>query len=71
MHLWRAVDDEGEVLDVLLQSKRDKRPAVEMLRRLIKNLGTTPVAIVTDGIVTLTTSGRRLGGNNARFMQQP
>jgi putative transposase len=27
MYLWRAVDDEGEVPDILVQAKRDKRPA--------------------------------------------
>ncbi len=48
MHLWRAVDDEGEVLDVLLQSRPDKRAANKLLRRLMKNLGTTPGTLVTD-----------------------
>jgi len=34
--LWRAVDDEGEVLDILVQSRRDTRAAVRLMRKLIK-----------------------------------
>ncbi len=34
--LWRAVDDEDEVLDILVQSQRDTRAAVRLLRKLIK-----------------------------------
>ncbi len=34
--LWRAVDDEGEVLDILVQSRRDTKAAVRLMRKLIK-----------------------------------
>jgi putative transposase len=34
--LWRAVDDEGEVLDVLAQSKRNKHAALKLMRKLRK-----------------------------------
>jgi putative transposase len=44
MYLWRAVDDEGEVLDVLVQARRDKDAAL----RLLKNQGIAPTSIVTD-----------------------
>ncbi len=37
--LWRAVDDEGEVLDILVQSRRDTRAAVRLMRKLIKKQG--------------------------------
>ena len=37
MWLWRAVDDEGEVLDVLLQKRRNKRTALKLLRKLLKH----------------------------------
>lgn len=47
-YLWRAVDDEGEVLDVLLQSKRDKAAAIKLLRRLIKRQGMAPAVVVSD-----------------------
>ena len=48
MYLWRAVDDEGEVLDILLQSRRNKFTAVKFLRRIIKKQNATPDVIVTD-----------------------
>ena len=39
MYLWRAVDSEGEVLDMLVQSRRDKRAALRLLRKLLKKQG--------------------------------
>lgn len=45
---WRAVHCEGEVLDVLLQSRWKKRAALKLMRKLLKSQGFTPVAIVTD-----------------------
>lgn len=47
-YLWRAVDDEGEVLDVIVQPRRDRKAAVKLLRRLLKRQGHLPDAIVTD-----------------------
>jgi transposase len=37
LYLWRAVDDEGEVLDVLVQSRRNKRAALKLMKRLLKS----------------------------------
>jgi putative transposase len=48
MYLWRAVDCEGEVLDVLVQSRRNKRAALKLMRKLLKKQGFVPAAIVTD-----------------------
>ena len=39
MYLWRAVDAEGEVLDVLLQAKRDSKAARKLMRKLLKKQG--------------------------------
>src|SRR5918998_2146232 len=36
MYLWRAVDGEGELLDVLVQPRRDKAAALRLMRRLLK-----------------------------------
>jgi hypothetical protein len=36
MYLWRAVDHEGEILDVLLQRWRDRRAAVKLMRKLLR-----------------------------------
>jgi transposase-like protein len=46
--LWRAVDDEGEVLDLLVQRRRDKAAAVELMRKLLKKQGFAPDVLVTD-----------------------
>src|ERR1700722_3488102 len=46
--LWRAVDDEGEVLDLLVQRQRDKAAAVKLMRKLLKKQGFAPVVLVTD-----------------------
>ncbi len=48
MYLWRAVDSEGEVLDILVQGRRDKRAALKLTRKLLKNQGFVPDAFVTD-----------------------
>src|SRR6201995_3365729 len=37
MYLWRAVDHEGEILDVLVQSHRDSRAALRLMRKLLKS----------------------------------
>src|SRR5260370_15733365 len=48
MYLWRAVDHEGEVLDCLVQSRRNKRAAIKLMRKLLKKQGFVPTTIVTD-----------------------
>src|SRR3954451_19770922 len=48
MYLWRAVDAEGEVLDVLLQAKRDAKAARKLMRKLLKKQGMVPDEWVTD-----------------------
>ena len=46
--LWRAVDDEGEVLDLLVQRRRDRAAAVNLMRKLLKKQGFAPDVLVTD-----------------------
>jgi transposase-like protein len=46
--LLRAVDDEGEVLDLLVQRRRDKAAAVKLMRKLLKKQGFAPNVLVTD-----------------------
>ncbi len=48
MYLWRAVDSEGEVLDILVQSRRNKKAARKLMRKLLKKQGFVPDAFVTD-----------------------
>jgi len=47
LYLWRSVDSEGEVLDILVQSLRDKRAVLELMRKLLKKQGFVPDAFVT------------------------
>ena len=42
MYLWRAVDHEGEVLDMLVQRRRDKRAALRLMRKLLRKQGFVP-----------------------------
>jgi putative transposase len=48
MCLWRAMDCEGEVLDILDQSRRNKNAALKLIRKLLKTQGFVPDAFITD-----------------------
>ena len=61
MHLWRAVDSEGEVLDILVQSKRDAKAAQRLMRKLLKKQGCAPDEIVTDKLGSYGAARRDLG----------
>ena len=50
--LWRAVDDEGEVLDLVVQKRRDTHSALKLLKRFLRNQGVEPESIVTDGLAS-------------------
>ena len=51
-YLWRAVDDEGEVLDLVVQKRRDTCAALTLLKRLLRNQHVEPESIVTDGLAS-------------------
>lgn len=58
MYLWSAVDAEGEVLDILVQARRDKRAALKLMRKQLKRQGFVPqggrdrsIAIIRCGVV--------------------
>jgi putative transposase len=61
MYLWRAVDDEGEVLDLVVQRRRDTEAALKLLRRLLRNQPVAPQAIVTDGLASYVSALTQLG----------
>lgn len=61
MYLWRAIDQEGEVLDFLVQSKRNTRAALKLMRRLLKSQGIAPKTIVTDKWKAYAAAFRKLG----------
>jgi transposase-like protein len=60
MYLWRAVDDEGEVLDMLVQRRRDTRSALRLMRKLLKKQGFAPKILVTDKLRSYAAAVRHL-----------
>ncbi len=59
--LWRAVDNEGEVLDFLVQSKRDAKAAKKLMKKLLRKQGFTPTRIVTDKFRSYPSAFRAIG----------
>ena len=47
-YLWRAVDQDGDVIDILVQSRRDQHAAERFFQRLLRGQGKEPFRIVTD-----------------------
>src|SRR3984885_8347048 len=60
-YLWRAVDAEGEVLDVLVQSRRNKHAALKLMRKLLKKYSFVPKRLVTDDLRSYDAAARTLG----------
>ena len=48
IYLWRAVDSEGEVLDILVHSRRNRMAALKLMRRLLGKQGFSPDTVITD-----------------------
>src|ERR1700730_16466253 len=61
MYLWRAVDHEGEGLDMLVQRRGDTRGALRLMRKLRKKLGLAPKLLVTDKLGSYGSAFRKLG----------
>src|SRR5436189_671446 len=61
MYLWRAVDHEGEVLDMLVQRRRDTHAALRLMRKLLKKQGFAPKLLVTDKLGSYGSALRQLG----------
>src|ERR1700674_4401502 len=61
MYLWRAVDHEGEVLEILVQRRRDKRAAVKLMRKLLRKQGFAPKRVTTDRLRSYGAAFQHLG----------
>jgi putative transposase len=61
MYLWRAIDQNGEILDVLVQARRNKRAALRLMRKLLKKTGRAPRVLVTDRLKSYAAAVRDLG----------
>jgi len=59
--LWRAVDNEGEVLDFLVQSRRNAKAAKKLMKKLLKKQGFAPSRVVTDKLRSYPPAFRALG----------
>ncbi|WP_374230550.1 IS6 family transposase [Rhodococcus sp. ARC_M6] len=58
-YLWRAVDQYGNVLDILIQSKRDGKAATRFFRKLLKKQGHPPRVLITDKLPSYQVSHRK------------
>jgi len=47
-YLWRAVNEDGDVIDILVQSQRHRPAAVRFFRKLLKSQGCVPRRLITD-----------------------
>src|SRR5712671_109185 len=61
MYLWRAVDHEGEILEILVQRRRDKRAALRLMRKLLRKQGFAPKLLTTDKLGSYGSAFRHLG----------
>ncbi|HUT75179.1 MAG TPA: IS6 family transposase, partial [Armatimonadota bacterium] len=62
-YLWRAVDHEGEVLEVFVSKRRDRRAALKFLKKSMRRYG-RPAAIVTDRLRSYGAALREIGGSD-------
>ena len=59
-YLWRAVDQDGNILDILVQRRRDKRAAKKFFRKLLKGLTYVPRVIITDKLQSYAAAKREI-----------
>jgi putative transposase len=58
--LWRAVDQHGVVLDILVQSRRNTEAAKRLLRKLLKKQGITPRVMITDKLASYAAAKKKI-----------
>jgi putative transposase len=59
-YLWRAVDQDGDVIDILVQPRRDRRAAERFFRKLLKGQGREPRRLVTDRLKSYAAAHRNI-----------
>jgi putative transposase len=59
-YLWRAVDQDGTVLDILVQRRRDKQAAKKFFRKLLKGLMDVPRVLITDKLKSCAAAKREV-----------
>ena len=58
--LWRAVDEDGDVIDILVQPRRHRRAAIRCFRKLLKTQGAIPRCLITDKLPSYQAACRTL-----------
>ncbi len=59
-YLWRAVDQDGDVIDILVQSRRDRQAAARFFRKLLKGQGRGPRRLITDKLLSYGAAHRKV-----------
>jgi hypothetical protein len=67
MSLWRAVDDEGEVLEVLIRRRRNKAAAGKLIRKLLRKQGFAPTCVMTDKLRSYGAAFQEIGLSDRLF----
>ena len=81
-YVWRAVDQDGDVIDLLVQARRDRRAAARFFRKLLKGQGRAPRQLITDklrsygaahrtAMPSVLHSTRQYANNRAEVSHQP
>jgi len=81
-YLWRAVDEDGDVIDILVQARRNQRAAARFFRKLLKRQGREPRRLITDklgnysaahrtAMPSVAHSTRQYENNRAEVSHQP
>ena len=81
-YLWRAVDEDGDVIDILMQARRNQRAAARCFRKLLKSQGCIPRRLITDKLRSYPAARRtvmasvvhctdRYANNRAEVSHQP
>ncbi len=69
-YLWRAVDQDGDVIDILVQSRRDHRAAARFFRKLLKGQGREPRRLITDKLHSYSAAHRTVMPSVVHSTQQ-
>ena len=67
--LWRALDQKGLVLDILVQNRRDRQAAERLMRKLISKHNHAPRAMITDKLKSYVAANQEMGGLNFEHRQ--
>ena len=80
--LWRAVNEGGDLIDLLVPSRRNRRAAIRFFRKLLKGQGREPLRLITEKLrsysaahrtvmPSMTHSTRQCENNRAEVSHQP